>query len=229
MNRYNIIENKTKREIVLLKGRPCLWGQCRFCDYIEDNSIDEESNSRLNSVVLQSVTGRYGVLEVINSGNVFELPQSTLDQIRRIIIEKNIHTLFFESHWIYRKKIQQMRAFFRIRTIVKTGVESFDRNFRENILKKGFSFQNITELKENFDSVCLMVGIEGQTRDMISRDIEIASQYFDHFTVNVFVENTTEIKPDKDLILWFQKEYKYLNDMEKCDVLWVNTDFGVGG
>ncbi len=228
MNRYSVIENKIKREIVLLKGRPCLWGQCLFCDYIEDNSADADANSRLNSEVLQNVTGRFGVLEVINSGNVFELPQSSLDQILAIIIEKKIHTLFVESHWIYRNKIQKMRDFFGIRIIVKTGVESFNRDFRENTLKKGFSFQSISELKENFDSVCLMVGIQGQTREMIARDIEIASENFDHFTVNVFVENSTEIKPDKDLIQWFQDEYKYLDSLEKCDVLWINTDFGVG-
>lgn len=228
MNRYSFIENKIKREIVLLKGRPCLWGRCLFCDYIADNSTDEDGNSRLNSEVLQNVTGRYGVLEVLNSGNVFELPQSTLEEIRRLIIDKNIHTLFFESHWIYRNKIKNMRDFFGIQTIVKTGVESFDNEFRENFLKKGFDFQSINELKENFDSVCLMVGILGQTREMIIRDIEIASENFDHFTVNVFVENSTDIKPDNDLIQWFQSEYKYLDDLEKCDVLWVNTDFGVG-
>ena len=40
MERYNKITNKNPREIVLLKGRPCAWGKCRFCDYIEDNSRD---------------------------------------------------------------------------------------------------------------------------------------------------------------------------------------------
>ncbi|MFQ9981021.1 MAG: radical SAM protein, partial [Finegoldia magna] len=40
MNRYAKIEEKLKREIVLLKGRPCFWGKCTFCDYIEDNTMD---------------------------------------------------------------------------------------------------------------------------------------------------------------------------------------------
>ena len=73
-----------------------------------------------------------------------------------------------------------------------------------------------------------MVGIKGQTRDMISKDIEIAAEHFNHFTVNVFVKNSTEIEPDYDLIRWFQKEYEFLNGAENCDVLWNNTDFGVG-
>ena len=38
MERYSRITNKNEREIVLLKAKPCAWGKCRFCDYIDDNS-----------------------------------------------------------------------------------------------------------------------------------------------------------------------------------------------
>ena len=48
MERYNKITNKNPREIVLLKGRPCAWGKCRFCDYIEDNSRDVQEMNALN-------------------------------------------------------------------------------------------------------------------------------------------------------------------------------------
>jgi len=228
MNRYSVIQNKIRREIVLLKGSPCRWGQCRFCDYIEDNSTDDAYNSQINREILQNVTGEYGILEVINSGNIFELPENTLEQIRQIIRAKKIHTLFFESHWIYRNKIQKMRDFFGIKTIVKTGMESFHSDFRENVLRKGIRYKNIDEIKEYFDSVCLLVGIKGQTRQMILKDIEITRSNFSHFTVNVFVKNSTDIEPDYDLIRWFQKEYEFLNDLQNCDVLWNNTDFGVG-
>lgn len=228
MERYSHITKKHKREIVLLKGRPCRWGKCSFCDYISDNSKDDEENININHAVLSNVTGEYGVLEVINSGNIFELPQETLDEIKSIIINKEIHTLFFEAHWIYRKKLQVMRDFFGIKTIVKTGLESFNRDFRESILLKGFDYESIDELTEYFDSVCLMPGIQGQTKDMIQHDIEMAMKYFNHFTINIFIENSTEIKPDPELIKWFTSEYHWLEDEEKCDVLWVNTDFGVG-
>jgi len=228
VNRYSFIENKTKREIVLLKGSPCRWGKCSFCDYTEDNSSDETSNASLNETVLGKVTGRYGVLEVINSGNIFELPGRTLNRIKQVIDEKGIHTLFFESHWIYRKKIQSMRDFFGIRTIVKTGLESFNRDFRENVLRKGFDYDQIDEVKEYFDSVCLLVAVKGQTRDMIERDIALAMEHFNHFTVNIYVENSTKIQPDYELRKWFSEKYSFLDELKKCDVLWVNTDFGVG-
>ena len=55
MERYNKITNKNPREIVLLKGRPCAWGKCRFCDYIEDNSRDVQEMNALNQEVLSHV------------------------------------------------------------------------------------------------------------------------------------------------------------------------------
>ena len=228
MDRYSKITKKFPREIVLLKGSPCKWGKCSFCDYIEDNSTDMADNHRVNSEVLSQVTGEFGVLEVINSGNIFELPKATIDQIKRLIVEKNIKEIFVEAHWIYRKKLEGLRNELGIKVRVKTGLESFHKEFREDYLVKGFDHEDIEELKRYFDSVCLMVGIKGQTKAMISEDIQLAMDHFDHFTVNIFVDNTTAIKADLELQKWFQETYGWLEDAPKCEILWVNTDFGVG-
>jgi uncharacterized Fe-S cluster-containing MiaB family protein len=88
MERYNKITNKNKREIVLLKAFPCVWGRCSFCDYIDDNGQDEEEMNKLNREVLDKVTGEFGVLEVINSGSCFEIPKDTLSYIKEIIEKK---------------------------------------------------------------------------------------------------------------------------------------------
>ena len=77
MERYNVIRNKNPREILLLKSFPCAWGKCTFCDYINDNSKEEEEMVPFNSQILSRVTGELGVLEVINSGSCFELPKAT--------------------------------------------------------------------------------------------------------------------------------------------------------
>jgi uncharacterized Fe-S cluster-containing MiaB family protein len=228
MNRYSIIKGKFPREIVLLKSTPCKWGKCSFCDYITDNSLDINEINSTNKEILSYVTGKYGVLEIINSGNVFELPNETLNNIKKIINELNINTLFLEAHWIYRKRLKEMHEFFNIDIIYKTGLETFDTDFRENVLNKGFLYTSIDELKSYFQSVCLMVGIKGQTKEMIKQDIKLALKHFNHFTVNVYTENSTSIKPDPELINWFQKEYTWLNEEPKCEVLWINTDFGVG-
>ena len=89
MERYSVITEKNKREIVLLRAFPCAWGKCSFCDYIEDNGRDEEEMAEQNRQVLLCVTGETGVLEVINSGSCFELPRATLEDIRKIVQEKN--------------------------------------------------------------------------------------------------------------------------------------------
>lgn len=228
MDRYSKITNKNVREIVLLKAFPCAWGKCAFCDYIDDNSKDEQAMVRLNSEVLKNVTGEFGVLEVIDSASCFELPKATLEEIRNIIREKHISKLFFESHWIYRKKLQQMRDYMGIPVVYKIGIETFDNDFRENVLNKHADFKTPEEVAAYFDSPCLMVGIQGQTKEMIDRDIEILKTYFKLGTINIYTNNTTQIRRDDELVAWFAQKYKYLDDDPSVEVLWQNTDFGVG-
>ena len=228
MDRYNEIKNKNQREIVLLKGFPCIWGKCSFCDYTLDNDVNEEEMNKLNFEVLENVTGKYKVLEVINSGSCFELPKKTLDKIKEVIKKQGIQKLFLESHWCYRNRLDEMREFFGIEIIFKIGVESFDYNFRNNFLNKNAKFKTVEELKSYFDSPCMMVGIKGQTKEMIDKDIEIVLNNFKHATINVFVDNTSKIKRDNDLVRWFKEKYAFLDDNDYIEVLYNNTDFGVG-
>ena len=228
MDRYNKITNKNNREIVLLRAFPCIWGKCSFCDYIDDNGRDEEELNKLNKEVLDNITGEFGVLEVINSGSCFEIPKETMNYIKKIVDEKKIKLLFFESHWCYRNRLDEIKNFFNIPIIFKIGVETFDYDFRNNFLNKNAKFKDAKEVAEKFQSVCLMVGIKGQTKDMIRKDIEILLENFKYGTINVFVENTTSIKRDEELVQWFRKEYSYLDDHPTIEVLYHNTDFGVG-
>ncbi|AYE35577.1 radical SAM protein [Clostridium septicum] len=228
MERYNKIRGKNQREIVLLKGFPCVWGKCKFCDYIHDNGIDKEESNKINKEVLDKIDGEFGVLEVINSGSCFELPKETLNYIKKIIEKKKIKKLFLESHWCYRKRLDEMRSLFNIPIIFKIGVETFDNDFRNNVLNKNAKFKSEDEVKKYFQSVCIMVGIKGQTKEMIKRDIDIVLKNFNYATINVFIENSTPIKRDNELIEWFYREYKFLEDYNNIEVLYHNTDFGVG-
>ena len=228
MERYSVITEKNPREIVLLRAFPCAWGKCAFCDYIEDNGRNREEMEEQNRQVLSQVTGRLGVLEAINSGSCFELPRETLEDIKQIAGEKNIRRLIFESHWIYRHRLEELREFFRIPVTYKIGVETFDYDFRERVLNKHADFKSPQEVARFFDSICLMVGIKGQTREMIRNDIAILKQYFSHGTVNVFNNNSTPIRRDEELVRWFMEEYRWLLDDPDVEVLYNITDFGVG-
>lgn len=229
IDRYSVITGKNAREIVLLKSTPCRWGHCSFCDYIDDNSTDVESIIERNKEILSSVTGDYQQLEIINSGSCFELPTETLKDIRAVVESRGIKHLYFESHYMYRNRLDEIRDFFNVKITFKCGIETFNEGFRNDVLNKGIHFKSPEEVANYFSSICLMVGIKGQTKEMIRYDIEVIEQYFERACINVFVENTTDIKKDMVLIQWFEDEYAYLEDMSNIEVLWHNTDFGVGG
>ena len=106
--------------------------------------------------------------------------------------------------------------------------ESFDNDFRNGFLNKNARFATYEEVKQYFQSVCLMVGIKGQTKEMIKKDIDIVLKNFDYATINIFTPNTTPIERDEELIEWFSKEYRFLEKYDHIEVLFENTDFGVG-
>jgi len=227
IERYSVIDKKNPREIVLLKSTKCRWGRCTFCDYIHDNSDDIEHIIELNKEILSMVSGELNQLEIINSGSCFELPTETLKDIKDIVEEKNIETLYFESHFMYRNRLDEIQDFFNAKIIFKCGIETFDNEFRR-FLNKGFS-ASPEEIAHYFSSICLMVGIKGQTKEMIQRDIKFLEDHFEKGCVNVYIDNSTEIKSDPQLIEWFEQEYAYLEKNPQIEVLWHNTDFGVGG
>ena len=73
-----------------------------------------------------------------------------------------------------------------------------------------------------------MVGIQGQTKEMIRRDIEALEQYFSYGCVNIYTPNTTPFQADEKLIEWFREEYAYLENNPQIEILWHNEDLGVG-
>lgn len=229
MLRYSKVLDKNKREIVLLKSRPCRWGLCSFCDYIDDNSSSDEDNIIFNREVLENVTGEFKKLEVINSASVFELADESLADIKNVVESKGIETLYFESHYSYKDRLDEIRDYFKgVEVVFKCGIETFDNHFRNKVLKKGANFKDYKEVLNYFSSICLLVGIEGQTKEMIRRDMEIVENHFPHACINIYINNTTNVKRDEALISWFKDEYGYLEDYENIEVLWNNTDFGVG-
>lgn len=233
MIRYSIIHEKNPREILLLRGKGCRWRKCTFCDYHFDCSDDESANLTLNREVMTKVTGVYNHLEVINSGSFIELGEQILNELAEICRAKAIHTLHFECHWLYRNVIPHWRdVFLKNGTTlkIKTGVESFDYNFREKILQKGISEKNPAKIAENFNECCLLFGLTGQTEKSMRYDIETGLKYFERVCVNIFVKNSTALLPDENVIEIFTKKIMpdYI-DNERVDILLNNTDFGVGG
>lgn len=230
MERYGVIKEKRKREIVLLRGRGCIYKKCAFCDYHLDSSFDDGENFLLNKSVLDRVTGYYGELEVINSGSVFELDEKTLDYIKSICKERKIRVIHFEAHYLYREKIPKLRESFKgFELKMKLGLETFDYNLRENILKKGINSRDEEEICKNFDEANFLFGISGQTIKSMERDILLGIKNFERICINVMCPNSTGVSPDKTVIADFINElYPKYKDDKRIDILINNTDFGVG-
>ena len=226
MIRYAKIREKMPREFLLLQGQGCAWRRCSFCDYYTDVSEDP---FQVNQPVLRQVTGEFGVLDLINSGSCTEFDQETLAMIADIVREKAIHTLWFEAHWLYRHRLSAFRDRFPGVTVkFRVGAESFDEDLRQR-WNKGMAKVSPQDIARYFQGVCLLVGLTGQKRETISRDIRIAMAHFEYFSVNVFCENTTAEKRDDALIHWFLKEWgETLKAHPKAECLMENTDLGVG-
>ncbi|WP_315524057.1 radical SAM protein [Fusobacterium massiliense] len=231
--RYNRVEGKFAREITLLKSFPCVYGKCKFCNYIEDNSTNESEINSVNFEVLKEVSGDLGVLEVINSGSVFELPRKTLEKIKEIVYEKDIKILYFEIFYSYLPRLNEIVDFFnekkKVEIRFRTGIESFDNDYRRNVYGKNIILdeKKIKELSEKIYSVCLLVATQGQTKEMIQKDIEIGLKNFKAITINVFVDNGTEVKRDPELVKWIVNDMKWLFDDERIEILIDNKDLGV--
>lgn len=226
MNRYAKIEEKNKREIVLLQGRGCRYKRCRFCDYYLDVSSEME---QINASALSQVSGVYGILEVINSGSFGELTMKTWEKIRNIAIKTKLHALIFECHYLYCDEIPSLRAFFEdFEVRIKLGLETFDYDLREKVLKKGIKERDMVKIAQYFDEANFLVGLEGQSLAMIEWDLQKGLELFDRICVNIVCENS-KIKPQTSVIADFMQDlYPIYRDHERIDFLIENTDFGVG-
>jgi len=227
--RYARMPGKLPKEVLLLKGLPCVWSKCTFCDYIDDNTTDEAQILQVAEENLSRVTGEFGRLMVINSGSIQELPPAVRERIRTVIREKGITQFFTESYWAYRKDYEATRAFFETDTHLFLGVETFDDHLRNVVLKKSMHWKSVDEVAAATDAICLLIGFRGQTRDGIRRDIDLLLSKFKYGTINLFTENRLSAGlMDEAIKDWFRAEFAWLDREPNFDVLWKNTDFGVG-
>ena len=227
MERYALIHTKMPREFVLLQGTGCRWRKCTFCDYHQDVS---ENPFTLNESVLRQVSGHYGVLDVINSGSALELDDDTIALINQVVKEKQIHTLWFEAHYMYRKKLADFASRFAPANVkFRCGVETFDPTLREE-WKKGIPASVTPEdVAKYFQGVCLLCCTQGESKERIFNDIRIAREHFEYFSVTVFCNNSTPVKQNSELAGWFAREvYPQIKDVDGIEVLMENTDLGVG-
>ena len=109
------------------------------------------------------------------------------------------------------------------------GIETFDNNFRVKVYNKNFILEEkeIIEISKKLFSVCLLICVKGQTKEMIENDIKIALENFQGVTINIFINNGTVIERDNELVKWFIEKYSYLALDDRVELLLDNKDLGV--
>ena len=224
--RYSKIVTGMKREFLLLQGTGCRWRKCSFCDYYLDRNDDP---FELNKSVLESVTGEYGTLDIINSGSAMEFDERTIALIAEIVKEKSIKDLWFETHWMYRNQLESFSSNFPCKVHYRTGVESFNPELRMK-WNKGIGHDVTPEMiRRYYEGICLLVGVKGQTKEDIISSVDIAERYFDYYSINLFCPNTTDTERDDELAAIFINELvPQFRKSRKAEILIDNTDLGVG-
>ena len=128
-------------------------------------------------------------------------------------------------------RLNEIRDFFsdqEIRFII--GIETFDNNYRTQILNKNFFINDeiLEKLKKEYRTALLLICTEGQTKEQIIHDIEFAKKNFKEVVVSIFINNGTSILRDEKLVSWFLKElYPILKADKQVEILIDNKDFGV--
>jgi hypothetical protein len=111
----------------------------------------------------------------------------------------------------------------------RCGIETFDAELREKWNKGVAKEVTVEDVARYFQGVCLLCCTKGEEKERIQRDIDLALRYFEYFSVNLFCNNTTQVKRDEELAQWFEKEiYPQIKDNPKVEVLLNNLDLGVG-
>ncbi len=227
--RYATYHGHHPREVVLLRGRPCVWSRCTFCDYTADNTNDEAEMERVAEAALALVTGRFGRLQVINSGSIHELTPTVIQRVRQVIHLRGITDCWAEFYWAYRNRVAEIRDYLGIETHLFLGVETFDDRLRNEVLNKSMHWSSPDDVAAVTDSICLLIGFRGQTRDSVRRDIETLLTRFRYGIINLFSPNTRSAGlRDPEIQEWFRQEFSWLEREPNIDVFWKNTDLGVG-
>ena len=226
LERYSLITEGMQREFILLQGTGCRWRRCTFCDYYDDVSSDPFAG---NKAVLDEVTGRYKVLDIINSGSAPEFDDRTIGYISRTAVDKGITDLWFEAHWMYRNVLEKFASRFPCRVHFRTGVESFNPKLRSAWNKEIGEDVTPEMIRKHFEGVCLLAGVKGQTVEDIMQSVEIAEKLFSYYSVNLFTPNTTKTERDEELCrIFIEKLAPTIRKSAKAEVLIENTDLGVG-
>lgn len=244
MKRYGVAEyeDSLHREFIMLRGSGCGWAKCTFCDYCVDKDNDAQKNYSINRTVLAKVTGKHKCLQVVSSGSFSEMDFQTIAKLQDVVKEKGIKHLILETHTMYESQLSNIRSLFPgVHVAFIIGAETFEVELR-NTLNKGHGERTVEDFAEHYQWTNILFGFEEENgMERLTRDVELAMEHFERFTICVFCDNDTSVKRDPKLIDEFYNSdlFKFLTTdkdarfvceiMDDCDSRAYHDMAGVGG
>jgi hypothetical protein len=180
--------------------------------------------AKLNRQILRLVTGKSGVLQIIDSASFSELPMETLLDVLAVCKEKNIHKVILEQHWSYRSGFWVLSDLFESRGVeclFLGGIESFNPQIRGGLFNKGMGRDGPEEIRRYFQWVNLLCGVKGQSLEGVLEDIHIGLELFERVILNIFITNSSSAQRDEELIaaLYAHPEFPLLKANSKIEIL----------
>jgi hypothetical protein len=211
---------------VFVRSLPCRnRGKCIFCTYHRDNTSSYTEAMKENIDLIKRIPlDRTGWLNIAPSASIFEVPFDSLALLNRILPGAGFDWLCTETHWEYRHLIENLIGYFSmIPTRVKIGLETFD-NTQRSRLGKPFTISGWREVRKFSDAVNLIVGVRGQTREVILEDLKIGGENFNYAEVNVF---DSDLGPsgvaDHEILKWFHEEGQHIARSYPSVKVWMNA------
>jgi hypothetical protein len=219
------VDAKLKREVVLLRSLGCRYGRCTFCDYQDDKEPNEARCIEFNRSVLGNVKGKKGgesgILEVLDSASISELPLKTIHDLVDVCLNRGITGIIAEQYWGAREYIPLYPRLFSALKATCTfiaGVETFDEDLREGLLRKGMGNVTPEEVAAHYQWVNLLLGFKGQTLSGIERDIALGLKHFSRLNLCLFTPNRTPIQRDPALVEAFYQSPLFAALKKDCRV-----------
>lgn len=203
MKRYGVVTHKDSlhREFIMLRGSGCGWAKCTFCDYCVDKDNNIQQNYKVNREVLKKVTGVHRCLQVVSSGSFSELDFQTIAMLQDVVRDKGIKHLILETHTMYEKQLPNIRALFPgVEVSMIIGAETFDIELRKK-LNKGHGSRTVEDFAKHYQWTNILFGFEEENAlERLEKDVMLALDYFDRFTICIFCDNDTDVKRDNKLV-----------------------------
>jgi len=189
------VDRLGRRLVLVLRGLPCAWGRCTFCPFSLEQSVNLGEVIRDNRRVIREALRLLGEcrasrVSVFNGSSFYELPYETVAELRpltegRVVdIESRPEYLSLGS---LRAALQALGA--RL-LVVRVGLEVWDDEIREGLLRKGIPRSEILrvsrlrlEARERGLPVQIyayvLFGVEGVPEEKVLESLRVFNKLFD--------------------------------------------------